>query len=244
LVVWTQDEAGPYTTVPCAGSSWQPGGHPATQPHEYIRDGTAKLLCLFHPQSGQVRVKGVTSSPNVVLHAWLKQELGTIIAALGEPAATLNAEENLARWESWRAGLTAQITMPRTLPQLRMLLVLDNLVGHTTPSLLGWLMEHGIMPLYTPLSGSWLNMAESMQRILKRRALDGQHHEHSAAIIASLEGVAAHWNQHPSAFEWGGRRQARRQRSRERRQRVGGSAAYIKSYSAEADASNNAYISA
>jgi len=28
------------------------------------------------------------------------------------------------------------------------------------------LFEHGIMPLYTPLSGSWLNMTESIQRIL------------------------------------------------------------------------------
>jgi hypothetical protein len=24
-----------------------------------------------------------------------------------------------------------------------------------------WLVAHGIMPLYTPLSGSWLNMAEA-----------------------------------------------------------------------------------
>src|SRR5215212_3657238 len=38
-----------------------------------------------------------------------------------------------------------------------------------------WLCRHGIMPLYTPLGGSWLNMAESVQRILKRRTLDGQH---------------------------------------------------------------------
>jgi transposase len=36
-----------------------------------------------------------------------------------------------------------------------------------------WLCAHGIMPLYTPLGGSWLNMAESIQRILKRRALEG-----------------------------------------------------------------------
>ena len=33
-----------------------------------------------------------------------------------------------------------------------------------------WLIQHGVMPLYTPLGGSWLNMAESIQRILKRRA--------------------------------------------------------------------------
>ena len=52
-----------------------------------------------------------------------------------------------------------------------MLLVLDNLAGHKTPEFVDWLLANGIMPLYTPLGGSWLNLAESIQRILKRRAL-------------------------------------------------------------------------
>jgi len=30
------------------------------------------------------------------------------------------------------------------------------------------------MPLYTPLSSSWLHMAESLQRIIADRALRGQ----------------------------------------------------------------------
>jgi len=29
------------------------------------------------------------------------------------------------------------------------------------------------MPLYTPIGGSWLYMAEAISRILKRRTLDG-----------------------------------------------------------------------
>ena len=45
----------------------------------------------------------------------------------------------------------------------------DNLAGHKTPEMVLWLCRHGIMPLYTPLGGSWLNMAESIRRILKRR---------------------------------------------------------------------------
>jgi len=45
-----------------------------------------------------------------------------------------------------------------------------------------WLCEHGIMPLYTPLGGSWLNMSESIQRILKRRALDGGCHTEFCVI--------------------------------------------------------------
>src|SRR5215210_5913706 len=51
----------------------------------------------------------------------------------------------------------------------------DNLAGHKTPDLVVWLCQHGVMPLYTPVGGSWLNMAESIERVLKRRALDGQH---------------------------------------------------------------------
>ncbi len=61
------------------------------------------------------------------------------------------------------------------MPPLRLLLVLDNLSGHHTPSFVMWLCEQGIMPLYTALGGSWLTMSESIQRILKRRALDGEH---------------------------------------------------------------------
>ena len=106
-----------------------------------------------------------------------------------------------------------------------MLLVLDNLAGHKTPEFVCWLFAHGIMPLYTPVGGSWLNMAESIQRILKRRALDGQHPTTVAQIMAWFEAVAKHWNAAPTPFEWGGRRAARRRRQRERRHRLGGSGA-------------------
>ena len=38
------------------------------------------------------------------------------------------------------------------------------------------------MPLYTPQGGSWLTLAEAIQRILKRRALDGQYPTSPAEI--------------------------------------------------------------
>jgi hypothetical protein len=106
-----------------------------------------------------------------------------------------------------------------------MLLVLDNLAGHKTPALVCWLFEQGVMPLYTPVGGSWLNMAESLQRILKRRALNGQHPSETGQIIAWFEEVARHWNEAPTPFVWGGKRAERRRRQRERRHRVGGSGA-------------------
>jgi hypothetical protein len=68
ISLWNQDEAGPYRTMPYPGESWEPEGDPARQPHEYVRNGTAKLLTLFRPATGAVRAKGVTSAPNTVLH--------------------------------------------------------------------------------------------------------------------------------------------------------------------------------
>src|SRR5690349_9788054 len=81
------------------------------------------------------------------------------------------------------------------------------------------------MLLYTPLGGSWLDMAESIQRILKRRALDGQHPKTPDEIIGWLEAGAAAWNRQPTPFEWGGQRATRRARSRRRRHAQGGSGA-------------------
>jgi hypothetical protein len=224
LPVWTEDEAGPFQTVPYPGQHWQPAGEPVRHPHEYIRAGTAKQLTLFCPASGQVRVKGVRRTTNAVLHPWLEAELEEILATLPEPVA-LPPEENRQCWQRWQAGLTAPITLPQDLPPLRLLLVLDNLTGHYSADFVLWLFAHGVMPLYTPVSGSWLNMAESVQRILIRRALNGQHPQSPAEIIAWLEATARGWNRQPTPFVWGGKRHARRLRARARRHALGGSGA-------------------
>ena len=246
IAVWCQDEAGPFQTVPYSAPSWQEQEHPQRQPHEYIRNGTAKLMTLFHPHDGQVRVKGVESTTNIVLHAWLKQELTEIVNALPQASSSLSPELTQQVWLDWREGLKVKFTLPSQLPPLRMLLVWDNLAGHHTPELMIWLCEQGILPLYTPLSGSWLNMAESMQRILIRRALDGQNPETPQEIIHRLETVAKIWNQRPTPFQWGGKRAERRQRARLRRQqhRLGGSGACTPSVLPFQSAPLNGYIHA
>lgn len=218
LAVWTTDQAGPFQTKPYPGHSWQPVGQPNRQEHEYIRNGTAKLLTLFHPADGQVRVKGVTSCPNTVLHPWLQQELADILADLPPSEGLLSPEENRACWEMWLAGLSQRPELPADLPPLRMLLVIDNLAGHKSSALVQWFFSQGIIPLYTPLGGSWLNMTESIQRILERRALDGQHPTSPEEIITWLEAAAQGWNREPTPFIWGGKRAARRVRQRQRRQ--------------------------
>jgi DDE superfamily endonuclease len=224
VAVWGEDEAGPFQTLPYPGATWRPEGCPSRQPHEYVRRGTAKLLTLFHPATGEVRAKGVTSCTNAVLHPWLKAELEAVVAQL-PPAGDLPEADTRAAWERWQTGLRIKFTLSAHLPPLRLLLVLDNLIGHCNQHLILWLFAHGIMPLFTPLSGSWLNMTESVQRILKRRALDGQHPQTADEIIARLEAAARGWNAAPTPFVWGGKRQARRERADRRRHPLGGSGA-------------------
>ncbi|MGI8549961.1 MAG: transposase [Dehalococcoidia bacterium] len=202
--VWCEDEAGPYQAIPQPGASWEPEGQPAQQPHAYVRGGTAKLLTLFRPATGEVRGQGVTRSPNAILHPWLEAELPAILAALPASEATLSAEAIRAVWESWQEGLSVRLTLPAVLPPLRMVLIWDNLRGQYSASLVLWLFEHGILPLYTPWAGSWLNMAASVQRIVVRRALAGQHPQSAAEVITWLEATVRSWNAAPTPFVWGG----------------------------------------
>lgn len=226
IAVWCEDEAGPYGTVPYPGNSWQPESRPEVYPHEYVREGTAKMMTLFHPQTGEVRVKGVTNTRNETLHGWLKEELAAILGTLPEPTIETEPHMNRHAWESWREGITVKATLSADLPPLRLLLIMDNLTGHKNPDWLIWCFHQGILPIFTPLGGSWLNMAESIQRILKRRALDGFYPQEVQTIIDRLETVARGWNGCPTPFIWNGKRRVRRQRARARQlHRLSGSGA-------------------
>jgi hypothetical protein len=116
------------------------------------------------------------------------------------------------RWETWLGHRLSD-----RYPPLRMILVWDNLAGHHNYQMLEWLFKHGIMPLYTPIGGSWLNMAESVQRIIVRRALSGEYPQTQRQIIDWLEQTVDGWNQNPTPFVWNGKRRERRQRAKLRR---------------------------
>ena len=120
ISVWGVDQAGPFQTMPYPGSSWEPQSKPACQPHQHLRNGTAKLMSLFHPATGEVRVKGVHSCTNAVLHLWLKEHLRAILKTL-PPPQLISPEENRVVWKSWQEGLTVKVTLPEELPPLRML---------------------------------------------------------------------------------------------------------------------------
>jgi transposase len=218
IQVWCQDEAGPYQAIPHPGVTWHPVGHPKCLPHEYMREGTAKLLTLFRPATGVLRAKGVLSAPNTVLHPWLKEELTHILEQIGcqEAQTGRPAESERPVGAQWRTWLWPHES-DEGLPPLRILLVWDNLAGHLSHELMGWLFHQGIMPLYTPLGGSWLNMAESVQRLIVGRALSGQHPKNAQEVIDWLEQTGAGWNQHPTPFVWAGKRKQRRERAKLRR---------------------------
>lgn len=73
--------------------------------------------------------------------------------------------------------------------------------------------------------GTWLNLAEALQRIIVRRALSGQHPQTTEEIITWLDDTVAAWNEDPTPFTWGGKRKERRDRARQRR--LGGSPALL-----------------
>jgi hypothetical protein len=190
-----------------------------------VRLGTAKLLTLLRPVTGRVWAQGVTACPNRVLHPWLHAAVSALLAELPAPEPVTVPVANRASWTRWQEGLRVRITLPAELPPLRLILIWDNLTGHHTPELVLWLFAQGVMVLYTPLAGSWLNMAESLQRILGRRALAGQHPQTAQDIVDALEATAQARNADPTPFSWGGRRAARRVRARQRRHALAGSGA-------------------
>jgi hypothetical protein len=171
----------------------------------------------------------VLSAPNAILHPWLKEQLGEVLAEIEkqQPAGSLppEAERPLyAQWETW-LGHPSRNT---SLPPLRIVLVLDNLAEHLSYDLVGWFFDHGVMPLYTPVGGSWLNMAESVQRIIVPRALAGQHPKNAQEIISWLEQTVAGWNKEPTPFVWNGKRRRRRERARIRRLAGSGAAVRVR----------------
>ncbi len=221
LQVWCEDEAGPYQTIPQPGESWQLENHPARQAHQYLRGETAKLLTLFRPATGELRAEAVQQSTNAILHPWLQRELTTILKQCPPAPETVPIGR---RWQDWDIYPAAD-QLDRFFPPVRMLLIWDNLAGHKSHSMVQWCAEHGILLLSTPNAGSWLNMAESVQRIIKRRALQGYHTYDVEILKQWLTDAVAGWNRHPTPFIWGGKRHARRDRAYARRHRVGGSGA-------------------
>ena len=166
-------------------------------------------------------------STNAVLHPWLKEELSAILEALPKVEDPFALGRRWTDW-GWPEETVKLWWAGQTPPPVRLALIWDNLKGHHSSEIVSWCWDRGIALLYTPLGGSWLNLAESVQRILVRRALDGQDLKNSEAVIEQLEATARGWNRDLTPFEWGGKRRDRRQRARERRHALPASGGYTR----------------
>ena len=224
LAVWGMDEAGPYQAIPQPGTQWQPlvsqlGTRTSTC-------ATAPPNCspCFIPAPARCGSRACGTVPMRCYTPGSNSSYSPFWPACHQrqwcPKLTTAPPGNAGR-----LGLTSKPTLSADLPPLRLLLIMDNLAGHKTRAFVEWLFAHGVMPLYTPLSGSWLNMTESVQRIIIHRALDGTAPTSPEDIMTWLEETAGGWNADPTPFVWGGPRHARRQRAYRRRHPLGGSGA-------------------
>lgn len=144
MPVWCHDAAGPSQAIPPPGPSWQPEGHPASQPDEYLRGGTAKLLTLFRPATGEVRAAPVRSAPTTVLHPWLMAALAAIRAACPPgPDPPVPGTRGI----DWRLPDHTPILPLAAVPPLPLLLVWDHLAGDQTATMGQWCLAHGSVPL-------------------------------------------------------------------------------------------------
>jgi hypothetical protein len=183
LPLWCEDEAGPHQTLPLPGYVWQLEGEPGRQGHQDIRGKTCTFLTVFRPATGELRATPVDQSTNAILHPWLKEKLDTMPKQCPPPPEALPEERRRQHGDPFPEASH----LDRLNPPLRLLLILDNLAGHSSRDRVAWCHERGIGLLYTPCAGSWLNTAESVQRIIIRRALEGHH----LSDVEILKGLAA-----------------------------------------------------
>jgi hypothetical protein len=112
------------------------------------------MLTLVRPATGMLRARGVLSAPHAVLHPWLQEQFRQELAEIERPlpAKTLPPEAERPPAARWETGLGSP--PPRLLPPLRLIASWDTLAGHRTTAFVDGLLDHGVMPLDMPLSGS------------------------------------------------------------------------------------------
>jgi hypothetical protein len=69
----------------------------------------------------------------------------------------------------------------------------NTLARHRSCDLVPWFCDYGVMPLSTPISGSWLTLAAPVHRIRVPCALAGQQ------VINRVEHTVVGWSQHPTS---------------------------------------------
>ncbi len=181
----------------------------------HLTKASSERVDVVRRAKGLLALRQDHTFTNALVHSWLQEQLGKLLAEIEkkQPSESLPPEARRPLFAQWQTWLWPH-ECAENLPPLRISLVRDNLADHLTPDLVIWLFHHGLMSFYTLLSSSWLNMAESMQRIIMHRALAS----HISGLLSqSLNGL----NQHPTPYVWKDKRYQRRKRVHLRR--LGGS---------------------
>ncbi len=180
LAVWTEDEAGPYQTVPYPGSGSELAADRRTEAKAPRICAPGNGQALEPVPSGHRRGAGARTQAHYQRGAPSLAQ-GRVHCDPRNLASTEGGAQRRAeplRVEKLAGGAFGEDYLARRIAAFENTLGLGQ--PYRTPhnaELLLWMFSRGIMVLYTPLGGSsWLNMSESIQRILLvHRALAGEH---------------------------------------------------------------------
>jgi transposase len=88
-------------------------------------------------------------------------------------------------------------------PRTKLHLVVDNYATHKHPSVQAWLARNPrITLLFTPTSGSWLNMVEIFFGIITRQAIRRGTFTSVKDLIAAIGNFIDGWNDRCKPFQW------------------------------------------
>lgn len=90
--------------IPQPDSHWVEADTSERYPHEYVPGGTAKLLCLFPPSTGEVRVQVVFGATNAVLHLRVEEQVLEILATLPPGARRRTGRSGRAGRQGFRCA--------------------------------------------------------------------------------------------------------------------------------------------
>jgi hypothetical protein len=73
-------------------------------------------MTLLEPATGTVDVQPAARVTNVVLPAWLEEELAKKLAALPSAVPVIDPEAHRKQWAAWQEGLSVRFPWPEQRP--------------------------------------------------------------------------------------------------------------------------------
>ena len=139
---------------PTSGSQLAPGCASQRSASRIHARGNRQTAHLVSPQDGRSASQGRHVGPQCRLASLAQRRTEAILEPIKRQEALTEqpaeSEQSIGAQSGPGCGL---VESDKGLPPLRILLVWDNLAGHLSHELMGWLFQQGVMPLYTPIRG-------------------------------------------------------------------------------------------